>query len=83
MYGATMNASEKKIVSDNRPVLIESSNRLQSHLQKWLHIEYETNPLKTNADYRIQAKSQSIEITYHAVLCTRQSFNMNSIYLIR
>jgi hypothetical protein len=75
--------SEEQILHDNRPVLIELSNRLQLQPRKLLHIEFETNPLKTNADYRIQAKSQSIEIIYHAVLCTRQSFNMNSIYLIR
>ncbi len=78
-----MSPSEEQILHDNRPVLIELSNRLQLQPRKLLHIEFETNPLKTNADYRIQAKSQSIEIIYHAVLCTRQSFNMNSIYLIR
>jgi hypothetical protein len=67
MYGAIMNPKEEQIASGNRPVLIESSNRLQSRLEKWLHIEFETNPLKTKADYHVQAKSQSIAITYHAV----------------
>jgi hypothetical protein len=74
MYGVAINASEDQILNDNRPALIQPANRSQSQRQKLLHMEFETNPLNTNADYRIETISQSLEITYDAVLFHRKSF---------
>jgi hypothetical protein len=39
----------------------------QLNQTKFLHIEFETNPLNNNSDYRIKALSQSLQINYHAV----------------
>lgn len=35
---------------------------------KLLHLEFETNPINSNSDYKIKGLSQSLQITYHAVL---------------
>ncbi|CAF1436517.1 unnamed protein product [Rotaria sordida] len=47
----------------SRPILIQSFNQTNN----LLHIEFETNPLNSKSDYRIQAKSQPLQINYHAM----------------
>ncbi len=67
MYGGIMNISEDQTFVEKRSVLIQSTHRSNLHPQELLHIEFETNPLDTHADYRIQAISQSLEFIYDAV----------------
>ena len=73
VYDVATNASQIEILNDNCPALIQAANRSQLQQQKWLHIEFETNPVNEKIDYRIQALAQSLEITYDVVLFTRKS----------
>lgn len=67
MYGAVIDISEDQTYVEKRSALIQPIHRSHLHPQKLLHIEFETNPLDTNVDYRIQAISQSLEFIYDTV----------------
>jgi len=54
--------SEMDGSSLSRPILIKPFKE-----NKLLHLEFETNPLNNNSDYRINCKSQSFQINYHSV----------------
>ncbi|CAF1500774.1 unnamed protein product, partial [Rotaria sordida] len=60
IYSELNNENELNL---SRPVLIQSFNQTNN----LLHIEFETNPLNTKSDYRIHAKSQPLQINYHAI----------------
>ena len=49
------------------PILIQSLEQNSSKQTKLLHIEFETNPLNSQVDYRLVAQSTPLQITYHAV----------------
>ena len=51
----------------SRPILIQPFEQSQTKSDKLLHLEFETSPIATNADFRIRALSQSLLISYHAV----------------
>jgi len=51
----------------SRPILIKPFKQNDLKQNKLLHLEFETNPINNNSDYRIICKSQSLQINYHAV----------------
>ncbi|CAF4673232.1 unnamed protein product, partial [Rotaria sp. Silwood2] len=62
MSGIDSELNNENELNLSRPILIQSFNETNN----LLHIEFETNPLNTKSDYRIQAKSHPIQINYHA-----------------
>jgi len=60
-----LNEDDKFCLS--RPVLIQPFEQSHVKQNKFIHIEFETNPINSNADYRIKGISQSLQINYHAV----------------
>ncbi len=50
-------------LNNSRPILIKP---FELNENKLIHIEFETNPINTNSDYRIKALSQSLQINYNA-----------------
>jgi hypothetical protein len=48
----------------SRPILIQSFIRSEENI---FHLEFETNPLNSISDYRIQGITQPLQITYHPV----------------
>jgi hypothetical protein len=64
MYGID---SELDKLNMSRPVLIQPFKQSNSE-KKFFHIEFETNPINTNCDYRLRGQSQSLQINYHAVI---------------
>jgi len=68
MYGCVIGSNKDEISIDNHSPLIQPINRSDLNLQKLLHLQFETNPLTTNADYRIEVQLQSFETIYNAVL---------------
>ncbi|CAF1433905.1 unnamed protein product, partial [Rotaria sordida] len=63
MSGIDSELNNENELNLSRPLLIQSFNQTN----KLLHIEFETNPLNTKSDYRIQAKSLPLQINYHAM----------------
>ncbi|CAF4932934.1 unnamed protein product [Rotaria sp. Silwood1] len=62
MSGIDSELNNENELNLTRPLLIQSFNPTNN----LLHIEFETNPLNTKSDYRIQAKSHPLQINYHA-----------------
>ncbi len=48
----------------SRPLLIQSFIKSEENI---FHLEFETNPLNSISDYRIQGITQPLQITYHPV----------------
>ena len=67
MFGISTNISQSELLNENRPVLVRPSGLSTSDQQKFLQIEFETNPLDKKSDYRVKVVSQSLEIKYNAV----------------
>jgi hypothetical protein len=67
MYGNQLNVNQEATLDLTRPALIQSHNKSEAEKEKLLHIQFETNPLDENCDYRIFARLQSLDMTYHAV----------------
>jgi hypothetical protein len=63
-----MESNKDEISINNHSPLIQLINRSDLNLEKFFHLEFETNPLETNADYRIEVQSQSFETIYNSVL---------------
>ena len=60
--GMTMESEQ-----ESRPRLLQHDHSSESSSPPLLHIEFETNPVHTDVDYRLQAMLQSMEIIYDAV----------------
>ncbi|UJR16774.1 hypothetical protein I4U23_003674 [Adineta vaga] len=50
-----------------RPNLLQRADKSEVSPQQLLHVEFETNPVHTNIDYRIHSQLQSVEIIYDAM----------------
>lgn len=64
----------------SRPILIKPLKREEGKL---VHIEFESNPLNSSADYLLRGFSQSLLINYHAV-CSSPSnlfFSISSVQM--
>ena len=77
MYGIERDTSE------NRCSLIEPIGQSDLDSGKVFHLEIETNPLNTNAAYRLLAKCQSLKVTYRAVRFLYENLLINHLNLIR
>lgn len=68
MFGVATDINETQMITDYRPILVQSVDSIRLDQQKFLHIEYETNPLEKHSENRIQIISESLQIIYDAVL---------------
>ncbi|CAF1245225.1 unnamed protein product [Adineta ricciae] len=66
VFGISTNISQSELLNENRPVLVRPSGLSTSDQQKFLQVEFETNPLDKKSDYRVKVVSQSLEIKYNA-----------------
>ncbi|CAF0869350.1 unnamed protein product [Rotaria sordida] len=66
VFGIATDSKQSEFLNDSRPVLARPSSLSSSHEQKLLQIEFETNPLDKESDYRIKVISESLEIKYNA-----------------
>ena len=67
VFGISTNISQSELMNDSRPVLVRPSGLSTSGQEKFLQVEFETNPLDKKSDYRVKIVSQSLEIKYNAV----------------
>ncbi|CAF4363086.1 unnamed protein product, partial [Adineta steineri] len=66
MVGINSDTNENGELNLSRPVLLQPFNQPQLKQHKFLHLEFESNPLNQNFDYRIHGSTQSLQINYHA-----------------
>ncbi|CAF1542330.1 unnamed protein product [Adineta steineri] len=66
VFGIATNSSQSELLNDSRPVLVRPSALSLTNQQKFLQVEFETNPLDKKSDYRVKVVSQSLEIKYNA-----------------
>ncbi|CAF1065734.1 unnamed protein product [Adineta steineri] len=66
MVGINSDTNENGELNLSRPVLLQPFNQPQLKQHKFLHLEFESNPLNQNCDYRIHGSTQSLQINYHA-----------------
>ncbi|CAF4041164.1 unnamed protein product [Adineta steineri] len=66
VFGIATNSSQSELLNDSRPVLVRPSALSSTNQQKFLQVEFETNPLDKKSDYRVKVVSQSLEIKYNA-----------------
>lgn len=72
ILGIARTKTNNEIGNTERPILVQPATPFQSTAEnKLLRIEFETNPLNIQADYRVKVQAQSLEIKYDAV---RNSF---------
>lgn len=62
-----IDSSEMNQLNLCRPLLISPLKENELKKEKLLHLEFESNPLNSKADYRVKGASQSLQINYHAV----------------
>lgn len=68
ILGIARTKTNNEIGNTERPVLVQPVTSSKSTAQdKLLKIEFETNPLNLQADYRVKVQAQSLEIKYDAV----------------
>ena len=83
MVGINSELDKENQFNYSRPILIEPFNKNQLKINEILHIQYESNPIDSKSDYRIYAKSQPLQINYHAViLFPRFLYKIPSIYFL-
>ncbi|CAF4045257.1 unnamed protein product, partial [Adineta steineri] len=66
MVGINSDTNENGELNLSRPVLLQPFNQPQLKQHKFLHLEFESNPLNQNCDYKIHGSTQSLQINYHA-----------------
>ena len=80
VFGIAKDQTQNEKLNITRPVLVQPVSHFTStENQKLLQIEFETNPLGLEVDYRVKVQSQSLEIKYNAVRSSLHTFS-NSIF---
>ena len=68
VFGICTDNKQSELSNESRPILIQPPSSTVSNQEKFLQIEFETNPIDKKCDYRLKIVTQSLEIKYNSVI---------------